>query len=413
MILPLCSRITAYADDETTRELPSVFSKYFATPTGMNGFEEILWAGERLQESKAVYLPRATFTLARKRAFLADPAVKDAFVLLRRGLAKPINIPRHDPTDPDFPSPFALIRSLARLLAVEIYVCLADGRSDIAVANVTQGLALTYPLKSVNMVWGMVGGAMDSLMLTTLLEQAGTWNVRDCQRLQQLALKWLTTPNPAVEGLSAEREIALQMVVRYRVKWEELCEQLEYHYASEEDEDETVESLQAEEYANTLRTNPALRERVFGEMASMINAHFDQAYALMNYPTGRMEVKIASSVSGNWHPITLALGPALLSDAPTIIQPSVENRLQLQFLLIHAAIRHHRWENNRLPKSLEELHLEPRFLTDPFTAKPLLYELSQTRTSYRLASAGALAPGEDGKPDTRSPITLPQEFRQP
>lgn len=406
---PVLGAFVAHADD-TPEKPPAVFESLFPVPTGTNGFEEVIRAGEWLREAKAVQPRASEFTLTKKRLFLADPACQDALAMLRQGLTKPISIPTGGVVSA---SPFAMLRAMARLLAVDIYVSFADGRNDTAIATVDQVLKLTYSMKSINTVWGMVAGAMDSIVLTTLLQQRDGWRVRDCQRVQQIAQKWLAQPNPAIASLSAERDLALKMVVDYREQWDNLAEQLEYHYATEEDEPDTPESLQAEEYAKSLRADPVLRARVLGEMASMINARFDHAYALMNNPTGRMTLNIPPVPSANWHPITLALQGVVLLDAGMIIQRGVENQLQLQFLLVHAAIRRYRWENDRLPKTLVDLPLPATRTTDPFTTKPLLYEPEPTGTKYRLASAGALAPGEEGKPDTREPFALPREIRKP
>lgn len=411
-LLPVLGVFVAYADDAPEKP-PAVFESLFPVPSGTNGFEEVVRAGERLREAKAAQPRASEFTLTKKRLFLADPACQDALTMLRQGLAKPITIPTQDLSNSATISPFALLRALARLLAVEIYVCFADGRNDAAIVTVDQVLKLTYSMKSINTVWGLVAGAMDSTVLTALLQKRDGWRVRDCQRVQQIAQKWLAQPNPAIASLSVERDLALKMVADYREQWDNLAEQLEYHYATEEDEPDTPESLQAEEYAKSLRTDPVLRARVLGEMASLINAHFDRAYALMNNPTGRMTLDIPPATSANWHPITLALQGVVLLDAGMIIQRDVENQLQLQLLLLHAAIRRYRWENDRLPKTLVELKLPTNTIVDPFTAKPLLYEPEPTGTKYRLASAGALTPGEEGKPDTRESFALPREIRKP
>ncbi|MBC7806679.1 MAG: hypothetical protein H7145_11060, partial [Akkermansiaceae bacterium] len=96
-----------------------------------------------------------------------------------------------------------------------------------------------------------------------------------------------------------------------------------------------------------------------------------------------------------------------LSEARATVQRSIEGRVSLQLLAVHAGIRAFRWENDRLPKSLDDLPLAADLLTDPFTRKPLLYESESTGTGYDLASAGALYPGKDGAPDARERITLP------
>ncbi len=411
VLLPAYAAIAVpdYDADELPKKKVPLFESLFPVPSGTNGFEEIIRAGERLEEVKAPHLSRPVFTLAKRRTYLADPACRDALSLLRDGMEKPIRIPTPDPAAIDSPTPFAAVRVVARLLSTEMHVCYADGRDNDAFDIFARALVLTHAMRSINVIGGIVGGGMDASLMIPFLEQRDRWNLRDCARIEQLTRNWLEVPDPAVTALSWEREFALRGVAGYREKWNELAEQLEDYYATYEDEPDTPLSLRAEEYAEALRTDPAVRERVLGEMAGMINAHFDRAYALMRAPTGLMRLDLSPGVGANWHPITRLLRPVMLLDAGMISQRAVQDRLRLQLLCVHAAIRRYRWEYDRLPKTLSDLELPPRLVIDPFTAKPLLYEPEATGTRYKLASAGALVPGEDGKPDARERFSLTRD----
>ncbi|MBC8137260.1 MAG: hypothetical protein H8F28_15380 [Fibrella sp.] len=418
----LFSATTAHAQSDDTEPKPPLFEQLFPKPTGANGFEEIIRAGQRLSESKAAYPPAAEFTLDKRRAYLADPACREALVLFRQGIAKPLHLPAVNPLDTSVAQSqyfvllmqsFALMRSLARLLAVDIYVALADGKNDAAIRTVADGLKLSYSFKGMSIIAGLVGNALDAILLTTLTQLRESWNAKDCSRLTRLAGQWLAAPNPIIAALSVERELSLRFLREMREDPQGVSEQLESHYAVDEEETETAQSREAETAATTLRTDAAVRERVFGEMSGVINEHYDKAFALVKNPTGRMSIDPTVETDANRHPITLMLRSVVLLSAPNIVQRSIEDRLQLQLLAVHAAIRGHRWHYARLPKTLDELKLPANIVADPFTAKPLLYEPESKGSGYTLASAGALVPGTDGKPDARDRVMLPREPRKP
>ena len=118
-LLPVLGGVAAVAQTGDAPETRTLFEKLFPNPSGTNGYEEIVLAGERLKAVKAVYPVRSEFTLTKKRAYVADPACRAALSLLRRGVGKPLVIPDLDPVSPQMFAPFALLRSLARLLEAE------------------------------------------------------------------------------------------------------------------------------------------------------------------------------------------------------------------------------------------------------------------------------------------------------
>lgn len=165
------------------------------------------------------------------------------------------------------------------------------------------------------------------------------------------------------------------------------------------------------EYTKILRKDARVRDRVLSEMTNVFDEYHARVRVLIADPTRRMVLEPTKEHAAR-HPIVRFLWENTALDAG-VAQNAIESRVRLQLLAVHAAIRRFRWENDRLPKSLDEMKIALRLATDPFTAKPLLYKPDGVGIQYDLASAGALVPGEDGKPDTRKPITLPRERRKP
>ncbi len=397
------------AEDEPPEEEPPVFDRLFPHPTGANGFEDIIRAAERLKEIQNDYYPPSReFTLTKKREYLAHPICREASSLLRLGLSKTITIPNLDPFRDDQFLPFAPMRTLSRLFAVEIYVCFADGRTDVAVRTLAEGLTLAKPLKSMSVLAGLVARAMDAIVLAPVVRQRESWSVRDAKYLFRLAEQCLAVPDPAIATLAVEHANALRRLERWRTNPETLYADLEAAYpVSEDDEPESPIQRQAFDYARRVQGDTALRERILREMGEAIAYYFDQASVLMNDPTGPMVLTPPPGADRGKHPILPFLRNAFLLNARSTVPRSIEGRVNLQLLAVHATIRGFRWENDRLPKSLEELELPQTLVIDPFTKKPLLYEPAKAGTNYDLASAGALYPGEGGQPAARERVTLP------
>ena len=107
-----------------------------------------------------------------------------------------------------------------------------------------------------------------------------------------------------------------------------------------------------------------------------------------------------------------------MADAISMTPSSVSDRYtqivaQMHLLAIHAAIRKYRWENDRLPKALEELKPERDngLIADPFTGELLVYKPNGDQ--YELFSVGIPQRDEQGKiiPGSGTPIYLPKKPR--
>jgi hypothetical protein len=149
---------------------PSLFREVIPAPTGKNGYEELVMAADALGSSaqyrKAEQLAgESDLTLAMKRYVLLDPPVVRALALLKRGLAKPVSAPRPAGAAATVPPELSHFRRLARLLAMQQYVLLADGRVPEAIGNARLGLQLGQAVKTDSLLTGLVGVAISTVCI--------------------------------------------------------------------------------------------------------------------------------------------------------------------------------------------------------------------------------------------------------
>src|SRR5262249_40593901 len=108
---------------------PSLFSQIILKPTGQNGYEEFVAAADLVRQSAPRVDIAVGGTLKQKRAALADRNCARALELLRRGMQKPVVLPRTSvdwgTTGPELTH----FRRLGRLLQVEQYVLFSQGRT--------------------------------------------------------------------------------------------------------------------------------------------------------------------------------------------------------------------------------------------------------------------------------------------
>ena len=381
---------------------PSVLNQLFPNPTGQNGFEDVALAIDALRDAKAAYPPEREFTLEKKRSYLSDPACQKALFYLRAGLAKTVvRCPIPEPTTEALYdvalSPMAGVRSLARLLAVEQYVLLADGRTREAIVSAEYALRLAQAIKGGTLTSSLVASAVNSITLERLARHGEQWSLRDCDRILALARTYHSLPDPGLQTIEWERRLAIQISSVIRRDAAAIS-------AIESDEDGTKEDPILKPDAaeiERLGKSPEARAAFASEVSSHLNAAYDQMARRLRDPTLLGQNDKATGVGGGGHATLAARFAAHMSAgaSDTFVVSLVTDRVRLQLLGVHAAIRKYRWENGRLPERLEDLDLKGGLATDPFSGKPLLYKKTGD-TDYELSSIGG--------PAGQVPITLPR-----
>ena len=321
----------------------TVSGRLFPRVTGVNGFEELVLAGEVAKACKpldAAVSPGAT--LSQKRKALADPSAVRALRLMRAGLDKPLLAPR----DANGEAPLDMygpLRQLARLTSVEMYVKLADGRVGEALDSLRSGLRLGYAVQSDLTIGGLVGIAIDMLSLKGIQDHVGQLSERDCRQLEALAREWMDLPDPAIRVLQTEREYVLKRL------------------------------------RDQLQGNNAL----FDQVGSLLAARLDAITASLRLPAWKRN-PLPDLGDSQAEMFVKALG---LEQVYGQAQKAfTRDQAAVQILGVHAAIRRYLWEYDRLPGDLDSLKLG-RLGLDPFTGNPLRYTRLTDRT-YDLVCEG-------------------------
>jgi hypothetical protein len=337
----------ARATSQDPRE--PVFNRVFADPTGANGFEEVVRAGDMVRgiaELDAAMMPDATMTTKRKA--LAQPAVQRALQLLRVGLAKPLALPRTD--DEVRGQLLSLLRNVARLLGIEQTTLWADGKTAKAIDAMRDLLLLSYAVQQGEIVANLTGVAMDGIATSFARKRLGQWSQPDCAKIRRLAEAWLALPDPAIAALASERDYMA-------------------------------------------RQGGVLRER--GPVVALLAARYDALIGQLRVEAWKRKLPEFETGDSDDERMASQLWRTMQPMWAQVFDKWTFQIAQMQLFGVHAAIRGHLWEHGRVPDTLDELKLG-RLALDPFTGTPLDYKPTG-RETYELAAAGPFERGSDGQ----------------
>jgi len=384
----------------------TTFERLFPHPTGRNGNEELVAAGDLLRMStllQDVQTADPPATLAEKRAALNDPPVKRALEMLRAGLAKP-RVPIHDKLDSETTFPeFALFRNEARTLVIEQYVRLADGDVPGAIESIRDTLRLGQACGTETLIAGLVRVAIDTIAIRLIADHLGQLSARDCDRLIALVREWLSLPDPSIEILDGERRFLMQTWEKCRANPESLLQHI-----SEIDQPDEAGAVdpKAAAYRKTVEdiaSNRAGYAALIDAIEATTAAQFNAQIANLRRPP--WERQFIPEDSGDSLPGYLAgtLNPAL----NRIPERFDTERASIQLLGLHAAIHRYLWEHDSLPERIEDVHARALQI-DPFSGKPFVYKKTGPRL-YELNSVGPHKTNDSGIPirDERVPLFLP------
>src|SRR5947209_12609816 len=198
---------------------PSVplFHQVVPQPTGKNGYELLVLAADAFKASKLFEKAQEPGTsLEFKRQVLADRQVVRALKLLRDGLELPIASPRESVSISTPLPELASFRSLARLLALQQYTFLADGRMADALANARLGLRFSEAVQTDTLISGLVGIAISTVCIDPLAHHLDQLSVGECAALYRICREWLAQPDPQVRVLASDRNATRNGVVEVK-----------------------------------------------------------------------------------------------------------------------------------------------------------------------------------------------------
>jgi hypothetical protein len=377
----------------------TILKKVVPKPTGENGYEELILAGELARHSDL--LQKATTenaTLTMKRQVLNEAGIQRALSLLRVGLSKQSFSPRTQVDDETALPEFALFRHLARLLAIEQYVLLADGNVSRAIDSLRDGLLLGYRAQTDTLISGLVGVAIDAIVMTRFVRHLEQCSVRDCQRLILLTGEWLDAPSPLLAVIESERASVQRILEKYRANPKGLFTLMQGNV--EPDPDKELTPLQ-----KYLENEPPDIGPLVDEAKTILARTYEEILPNLRRPAWERK----PITMPNEKTLAGELANSLMTNPSLVAYKYEQERANIRLLGVHAAIRRYRWEHDRPPDTLKELRLDKKFTTDPFTGETLNYQ--RTGDTYELYSTGAEKRDEYDMviPGQRERIYLPRK----
>jgi hypothetical protein len=376
----------------------SIFSQVVPQPTGRNGYEELVLAGERLQSSKLYLAIRDTYAtapIAEKRRVLADKPVVDALRLVRKGLAKQVVSPRVDLSFETLLPEMGPFRDLARVLAMQTHLQLADGRVPEALETARTCIFFGRAIQADTLIGGLVGIAVETISIRTLGAHLEQLSARDCEQLHRICLQALALPDPqprimAIEYATTRRTIA-DILDKVKAQGPEALKPL--FGGSDEEFEEAAQFIRV--------TPPAELDRLAALVVRSLDEQSERVQTeLRKQPWERQRALLEPAQEGGLASFAARFLPSVTASSDAFSR----EQAYLRLLACHAAILRYRWEHDRLPRSLDELNLGVLAI-DPFTGAPLEYRM--TGRQYLLTSVGPVSSADNPRAvDGRVPVSV-------
>jgi len=348
------------------------FPRLFPSPTGPNGYEDLVMAADLAHVVERNHLPEQGETLSDVRRAVASPEWRRARALLTSGLTKPVRSPRQRVSfSTEFPE-LAGMRSVARVLAREIRVRFADGRVAEAIASLRDGLRMATLIQGETLIGGLVGVACSAIVLKEFRSHIGQLAVQDCERTLSVVREWLRLPDGEVPAVLAERDTMIRQLLDARADPAEAGKVARAFLGDEELERDPDEQP---ELVRRLLSDPVARAAALDEAVRKLEAHYARVLEGLRKPFWQrrpVELEPDGSLSGK-------LCETLVPVLSKVGEKYAFLRADVQHLGVEAAIRRFVWERDRAPGSLGDLDLGEMAIS-PVTGEPFAYQRTGERT---------------------------------
>ncbi len=366
----------------------SILFQLFPQPTGQNGYEDLIHAAELLRRSSLWAEAQQKGTLTSRRRALSDTPVRQARALIDAAMLKPMRPPVRELTAATTFPEFAGFRDCARLLSAEMHLLFAEGRTAAALVSFSQGLRLGSAPKAEVLIGGLVGVAIDAILLARLMRHLEQCTPRDCDRIQ-------ATLREHIEADKGNAEKSIAAEIRFLENMLPTLENTNIESFKElfsDNDDPNLAQIQSQFLA--IQRDPAAKKRFVTAFMSGAQAQQQWAQAYLENPyVLPPEPKLPEGT------LEGALLSAITPTYPGAVERFIQDRIQCQLLYCQTAIRKYKWQWEKLPENLDALKLA-EWALDPYTRQPFRYE--KKGETYELFSVGPL--GENGQ---RVPIYLP------
>ncbi len=262
------------------------------------------------------------------------------------------------------------------------------------VDSLAEGLQFGQRIQGETFIGGQSGIVSEMLVLSAIAAHLDQLSEYQCRRVQHIAEAWLQTPSFAATMLIERERDILHRLDNRRIDPDALLTVLKASLTNptgaEGDGLDTIRpyALQHPEGLADMMRRAAL----------LAAKYYDTAIANLSLPISR---RIQPPFPGGDSPECKLLA-IMMSETEISYSANAYDALEAKIRLfgVHAAIHRYRWEHNRLPDTLAELHIGA-LNTDPFTGEGFLYK--REGDAYDLSSFGPMSAGVTKRSDSPPP----------
>lgn len=370
-----------------------IFGQVIPQITGENGYEELVLAADVLAASP-VYAEaqKSDPPLAVKRAILKDRYIARALALVQVAVRKPVLSPRSKLTYSTALPEVQRFRDLARVLAIQQYVFLADGRVPEAIGNARVALQFSDVIQQDTLIQGLVGLATRRLTLAPLVEHLDQLSARDCEVVYRLALQSLAAPSTQDRIFAGDARWSREGLTDFRNALKEKGPAAFGGLFTADDEN-------GQRVAQSFPNTPDEIDRTIAQAEMHMARYYEQIALQLKRPPWERKFP---EPAHNGDPAVM-LASSLIPSFARVDAAYTRELARLRMLACEVAIRRYRWEHDRLPADLAILRLGGLAI-DPFTGLPLEYTV-KGRT-FILRSAGPLSENNPNAVNGRVPVSV-------
>ena len=390
------------------------FKQVVKSPTGKNGFEEMVLAGDllrqggfgiylrlsdvpagQIEESKfsppeaAVWNAFRSLTLLQRRRAIVKKFTP-VLDLLERASQKDIYDPRKDMDFNTLLPEQSGFKDVAKLLPVAVYVAFADGQGQRGVQLLTTGLDVFDRLSRGLLIQYLVGVASSNILLPCVEEHLPRMSQKDAVRLEQASLA-LIEREPAVR-YSIELELSLVPTIIRKTMAEFKPEDVDMMigFAEETDREKALKTLKG--------MTPAERGRVAeGVSSRVVEVQKEARTALAGTEADWVAFKPDDPMKADWsnaNGLIDAIASSALPSYAAVARAAAISRTRLRLLGLACGVLRHRWEHGQLPIRLEDAVGKERAV-DPLSREA--FELRKDVSgNFSIFSKGTKETGEIG-----------------
>ena len=278
----------------------------------------------------------------------------------------------------------------------EQYVAFADGRVDTAIDSLRVGLAFGYRIQLDSLISGLIGLAVDAIVLSEFAHHFDQLSVYQCDQVLRIVKDFLNAENPAVRLLTQEKGYALKMLETRHSDAKGMLTLLGIFDLKKHPE----ETLDVQSVQENLTNQPEAVNALVAEAQSRVSAVYDQALINLRLPLEQRKPFVKDTTLSP----AAALCRLIAVNPNAVIDRYSSDQAKLRLLGVHVLLRRFRWEHNALPNSLTELHADD-LVKDPFTGEQVFYQ--RDGDHYTLYSQGPFKRDETGQESKeRVPVKL-------